>query len=323
MEVAGNIILAAGKKVDGVDISNLKASNLTDLTAKASELNITSNGINFSELTGSATDAQIPNTITASDYLPLAGGTMRGDINMGGTKNIINANRIAIGPVVATSYPLHIQSDGYGFMQKSSGVDYKEIGSSLNSGAQFGTWSNWDLGLVANGQVGITLQKNTEYVGIGTSNPRANIDIKNSKRISTQDADRSFNQEEVIDISDASCIENNWVTIKTINITGTKGWQAGMVEAWLTGTTTSAGNGVRFSRWYYNYDNAAPTVGVMGTDSTGGSYPANFQLAVSGDNILVQVKNGDNIAGDCYRGMVTLKFYMPRSGWNDNNFTIN
>lgn len=34
----------------------------------------------FSNLSGSATDAQIPDTITASNYLPLAGGTMTGEL---------------------------------------------------------------------------------------------------------------------------------------------------------------------------------------------------------------------------------------------------
>ena len=38
---------------------------------------------NFSDLAGSATDAQIPDDITASSYLPLSGGTMTGALNMG------------------------------------------------------------------------------------------------------------------------------------------------------------------------------------------------------------------------------------------------
>lgn len=39
----------------------------------------------FSNLSGSATDAQIPDTITASNYLPLSGGTMTGKVTLDGT----------------------------------------------------------------------------------------------------------------------------------------------------------------------------------------------------------------------------------------------
>jgi hypothetical protein len=120
LEVSGNIALTSGAAVDGVDISELRVSNIKDLTASASELNIATGGIYFSELLGSATDAQISDNITVSNYLPLVGGTMAGAIAMSGndisgigilTGTIVNATTLQQGGVAVDTLYVNVSGD--------------------------------------------------------------------------------------------------------------------------------------------------------------------------------------------------------------------
>ncbi|KKP69074.1 MAG: hypothetical protein UR67_C0009G0001, partial [candidate division CPR3 bacterium GW2011_GWF2_35_18] len=70
---------------------NLGSHNLTNITTLSTN-NLTATGI-VSLPNNSITDTMIPNTITASNYLPLSGGTMSGDINLG-TNDLTNGGAI-------------------------------------------------------------------------------------------------------------------------------------------------------------------------------------------------------------------------------------
>jgi len=81
--ITGNL---TGDVAGNADTATALASNPTDCTSNqfataiAASGNLTCAQPVFSDLSGAATDAQVPDTITASNYLPLAGGTLTGPL---------------------------------------------------------------------------------------------------------------------------------------------------------------------------------------------------------------------------------------------------
>lgn len=88
-----------------------------------------------------------------------------------------------------------------------------------------------------------------------------------------------------------------WTTFLTMAYTGTiaQSYGRGIIEAVLGGVTQNVGSGLRKAQWYFDYSGAAPTVAKIGTDVTSGGGPADFQLVVSGNNILLQAKSSDGV----------------------------
>jgi hypothetical protein len=93
-------LTSAGELQDAAIADNITLTNITQITNRAL-VDLTASGLtvgqvpratgaatfawqqlSFSDITGSVTDAQVPDTITVSNYLPLAGGTMTGTLTV-------------------------------------------------------------------------------------------------------------------------------------------------------------------------------------------------------------------------------------------------
>ncbi|KKP69331.1 MAG: Cell wall surface anchor family protein [candidate division CPR3 bacterium GW2011_GWF2_35_18] len=89
-------------KLNDHNITNIRTLSTTNLTVFGT--------IKFPN--NSLTDNMIPNTITASNYLPLSGGTMSGDINLG-TNDLTNG-----GSITATSFSGNLTGNVTGWRQE-------------------------------------------------------------------------------------------------------------------------------------------------------------------------------------------------------------
>ena len=152
-------------KLNDHNITNIRTLSTTNLTVFGT--------IKFPN--NSLTDNMIPNTITASNYLPLSGGTMSGDINLG-TNDLTNG-----GSITATSFSGNLTGNVTGSLSGGS-VDITAL--TMASGASSGYVLTTDgSGVASWTDVSSTggpwtlsgsnlYPDDTSYnVGIGTTNP--------------------------------------------------------------------------------------------------------------------------------------------------------
>jgi len=100
-----------------------------------------------------------------------------------------------------------------------------------------------------------------------------------------------------------------WATFATLTYTGGGSYGRGFVEINVGGLTNNVGSGARFSRWYFDYAGGAPTVAVVGSDVASGNGPCAFQLAVSGNNVLLQAKSFDGT--NTQLSTLVARIYIP------------
>jgi hypothetical protein len=102
--------------------------------------------------------------------------------------------------------------------------------------------------------------------------------------------------------------------------TKTNLYVSGYVEAKLSGyTATVADSGVCVARWAFKYANAAPT--VVKLDEVLEANSPKFQLAVSGDNVVLQVSSS-NATNNCNGSLVYEIFIPDDNGAGVATFTL-
>lgn len=108
-------------------------------------------------------------------------------------------------------------------------------------------------------------------------------------------------------------IVGTYTTIVTLTPSAVGGvFQRGLVKVNVCGQTDGIGNGTLSATWYFDISGATPTVLQIGTDETSGSYNP-FKLVVSGNNILLQVRNNTTAPGTGNSdGTVFADIYCPR-----------
>jgi len=165
-------------KLNDHNITNIRTLSTTNLTVFGT--------IKFPN--NSLTDNMIPNTITASNYLPLSGGTMSGDINLG-TNDLTNG-----GSITATSFSGNLTGNVTGSLSGGS-VDITAL--TMASGASSGYVLTTDGSGVASwtdvSSTGgpWTLSGSNLYpddisynVGIGTTSPTEKLEVQGNSRFS-------------------------------------------------------------------------------------------------------------------------------------------
>ena len=129
--------------------SAISLTNKIDSLSGTRLSNITVNGVS------GLTDADVPDTITASNYLPLAGGTMTGNILM-----------------PASAYL------NFGSTEGTSGYGFRDNGGTVQVKNSAGSWSNIPTsGVTQWTTTGDDIYYTAGNVGIGTTSPYAKLSI--------------------------------------------------------------------------------------------------------------------------------------------------
>lgn len=160
------------------------------------------------------------------------------------------------------------------------------------------------------------------YTGGFDASGNFRVDAKSSshsKRISASNSvDRAFIETHVKSFNNSFAAYTTVLTITPSAVTNV--FTQGVVKAIVTGDTSAVGNGSRTSTWRFSMGGTPPTVAIMGTDVTEGVGALRFQLAVSGNSILVQVSssNGTNSCG----GVGVFEIIIPNASGTAATFTI-
>lgn len=97
-----------------------------------------------------------------------------------------------------------------------------------------------------------------------------------------------------------------WTTVKTLTPSAVAGvYCRGAIKATITGHNSNLGNGYVTARWYYDINNAAPTVGVDDVFFSGN--PPQFRLNVSVNDIRCQVNMDGGGVATRFDGTVNLE----------------
>lgn len=139
-----------------------------------------------------------------------------------------------------------------------------------------------------------------------------------SKTLRTQAAEAAnFAHREAITLAGVT----TYSTIKTLTPSGTAGsYTRGIVRAIIAGSTGGVGNGATVSQWYFDISAGAPTVAVIGTDTTSGTGAPAFRLNVSGDAIQIQVQSS-NGTGE-FGGVADIEIVAPRPEGTARTWTV-
>lgn len=102
---------------------------------------------------------------------------------------------------------------------------------------------------------------------------------------------------------------SGWTTIKTIAVTGggTGTYTSGIVSATISGVTNGSGVGSRIATWHWSTNANVFTIGSMADNASQAEAPQ-FQLALSGTNILIQVRGS---ATHTMTGTIHLRITIP------------
>lgn len=133
-----------------------------------------------------------------------------------------------------------------------------------------------------------------------------------SRRLQVSGTANNFVEEFIFDLTSSTI--SAWTTIRTLTPSNTTNvYLQGGIEARIDGATNAQGDGTRVSVWKFIIANGAPTIAVVGTDTTYGTATPNFRLNMSGNNIQVQVQSS-NGTNNFESGQAYLKYFCPNSG---------
>jgi hypothetical protein len=105
------------------------ATTVNTFNGRSGTVTPASSDYSFSQISGSVTDAQVPDTITASNYLPLTGGTTSGNVGIG----------IAPSAWSSSYYALRV---GYGYLMSYNAVSNASTTTQMGLNSYF-NGSDW------------------------------------------------------------------------------------------------------------------------------------------------------------------------------------
>jgi outer membrane lipoprotein SlyB len=112
-----------------------------------------------------------------------------------------------------------------------------------------------------------------------------------------------------------------WTSVKKISVsTVTSLYASAIVEARIGGTTNGIGTGVNYAKWQIVWSNAAPAVAMI-VEEKSASYAPKFKLAVSSNDVLLQVESSD--ATNYLKGQIYFDIYFMNDVGNGTaTFTV-
>jgi hypothetical protein len=242
----------------------------------------------------SIADNDIPDNITVSNYLPLAGGTLTGKLNTAASTTTTAGLTLPHGTAPASPVNGDIWTTTAGLFTRINGAtvgpliadvgdEFEQNGNSFAALASLGTNDNYDLAFETNNTEKVRILANGN-VGIGNTNPGYKLDVAGNVNISTTSASSTLS------INAQSSTANPAKIIFT-NTAGTGDFQIGGDGGdivWQGG----GGRSLQMGSWH-------------GIDLMGGRATTNALAFINGSNALynTRILNSNNSIGLILQGV--------------------
>lgn len=162
---------------------------------------------------------------------------------------------------------------------------------------------------------------NEAAVGIGgVVTPETKLHVIKDERLAvTAGTNSNFTHHEVTDLTNFTAFSNA-VIMSVSNTAGTS--LRGIARVFVGGSTATQGNGALTAEWFFDINNANPTVGLISeskTEAVTGSAPQ-FRLNVTGTDIEFQVASSDGVNN--FNGLLDIQVFAPKATGTATSFAF-